>query len=89
MGVVKSKHQATKAAIYHRKNEDVRPVGDYSKVFKPTMGENQIIADANNLSLTIDRKKDDHIGLRFHFKDCEINLPHDFHIAAAINEMIK
>ena len=34
-------------------------------------------------------KTKDKISLVFHFKQADINLPHDFHLAGAINEMVK
>ena len=78
IGLVKSSHTASSAALYHRKNPDEKTIGD-----------NEIIADAKNaLVLHITWGKE-HKSFRFHFKSCEITMPYGFHLAAAINEMIK
>ena len=77
VGEIKWGSAATKAALYHQKGVD-----------ESATGPSQTIADAENLTLQLVKNKDK-ISLIFHFKQADINLPHDFHLAGAINEMIK
>ena len=77
VGEIKWASTATKMAFYHQKSPD-----------ESTVGENETIADATDVTLRLTKTKD-HYGLRFHLKSAEVTLPHDFHMAAAINELLK